>query len=310
MKILVTPRSFGKTDPYAFDILRNAGLEVIVNDTGGILDRERLAELLSDCDGVVLGVDPLDASVLAKAARLKAVAKYGVGVDNIDLGECEKRGIKVSITVGANSDAVADYAFALMMAAARRVIEIDAKCRRKDWSKTNGLDIYGKTLGLLGFGAIGKCMAARAKGFGMRVLAHKRSWSSADEEAGVEKASPEEIYALADFISIHLPLTEGTRGMISREQLSAMKPGAVLINTARGGIVDENALLEALKNKTIHGAGIDAFEEEPPGNPAWYELDNVVMGSHTAASTNGATEKMGRMAAANLLRDLGLTKNN
>ena len=310
MKILVTPRSFGKTDPYAFDILRNAGLEVIVNDTGGILDRERLAELLSDCDGVVLGVDPLDASVLAKAARLKAVAKYGVGVDNIDLGECEKRGIKVSITVGANSDAVADYAFALMMAAARRVIEIDAKCRRKDWSKTNGLDIYGKTLGLLGFGAIGKCMAARAKGFCMRVLAHKRSWSSADEEAGVEKASPEEIYALADFISIHLPLTEGTRGMISREQLSAMKPGAVLINTARGGIVDENALLEALKNKTIHGAGIDAFEEEPPGNPAWYELDNVVMGSHTAASTNGATEKMGRMAAANLLRDLGLTKNN
>ena len=304
MKILITPRSFGKADPTVFDILRNAKVEVVVNDTGGILDRDRLAELLSDCDGVVLGVDPLDASVLARAPKLKAVAKYGVGVDNIDLGECEKRGIKVSRTVGANSDAVADYAFALMLAAARRVVEIDARCRRKDWSNNNGLDVYGKTLGLIGFGAIGKRMAERAKGFGMKVLAHDVFWD--DSAAGVKKASPEEIYASADFISIHVPLTEDTRGMIGKEQLAAMKRGVVLINTARGGIVDEDALLEALKNKTIYGAGVDAFEEEPPSNPAWYELGNVVLGSHASASTNGATGNMGRMAAANLLRDLGI----
>jgi D-3-phosphoglycerate dehydrogenase len=196
----------------------------------------------------------------------------------------------------------------MMLTAARRVIEIDAKCRNKDWSKTGalGLDVNGKTLGLLGFGAVGKCMAARAKGFGMKVLAHDVIWDASAESAGVERASPDEIYAASDFISVHVPLTEETRGMIGREQLAAMKRNAVLINTARGGIVDENALLEVLKNKTIYAAGVDAFEEEPPSNPAWYELDNVVLGSHSAASTDGATEKMGRMAAANLLRDLGI----
>ncbi len=306
MKVLVTPRSFGKTDPLAFEILRKAGLEISVNDSGGILDREQLAARLADCDGVVLGVDPLDAGVLARAPKLRAVAKYGVGVDNIDLEECKRRGIRVSKTVGANSDAVADYAFALMLALARRVPQIDAMCRKKDWSKVTTLDVNGRTLGLLGIGAIGKGMVARAKGFGMKVMAHDVFWDAAyAAQAGVEKATPEEIYRAADFISIHTPLTEETRGMIGREQLEAMKRTAIIINTARGGIVDEAALLEALKNKTIYGAGIDAFEEEPPANPEWYGLDNLLMGSHSAASTTGATERMGRMAAENLVRDLG-----
>lgn len=306
MKVLVTPRSFGKTDPFAFQILRDAGFEVVVNDSGGILTREGLAERLADCDGVVLGVDPLDAGVLAQAPKLKAVAKYGVGVDNIDLEECKRRNIKVSRTVGANSDAVADYAFALMLTAARRVAEIDGMCRKGDWSKVTGLDVCGKTLGLLGLGAIGKGMVARAKGFGMRVLAHDVFWDAAyAAAAGVEQALPEQIYREADFISLHLPLTEETRGMIGAAQLEAMKPTAIVVNTARGGIIDEEALLQALKNKVIYAAGIDAFEQEPPANKEWFELPNVVLGSHSAASTNGATEKMGRMAAENLVRDLG-----
>ena len=309
MKILVTPRSFGKSDPHAFQILRDAGLEVVVNDSGGILDREALGARLADCDGVVIGVDPLDAGVLAKAPGLKAIAKYGVGVDNIDLDECKKRGIKVSRTVGANADAVADYAFALMMAVARRVPRIDAMCRRGDWSKVTGIDIYGKTLGLLGLGAIGKGMAARARGFGMRVMAYDVFWDAAyAANSGVEKATPEEIYADADFISLHVPLTNETRGMIGADQLAAMKPTAIIVNTARGGIIDEDELLAALRDKRIYGAGIDAFEEEPPANKEWFTLDNVVIGSHSAASTNGATEKMGRMAAENLVRDLGLGK--
>ncbi|MCC8190639.1 MAG: phosphoglycerate dehydrogenase [Planctomycetes bacterium] len=306
MKVLVTPRSFGKSDPGAFAILTDAGLEVAVNDSGGILDRDRLALALADCHGVVIGVDPLDATVIAAAPKLKAVAKYGVGVDNIDLAACERRGIKVSRTVGANADAVADYAFALMLAVARRVPQTDAMCRRRDWSKVTTLDVNGRVLGLLGMGAIGRGMVARAKGFGMRVMAHDVFWDDAyAAAAGVTRATPEEIYRGADFISLHVPLTEETQSLIGSRELAMMKPTAVLVNTARGGIVDEAALLAALQEGRIYGAGIDAFEEEPPANPAWYALDNLVMGSHSAASTVGATEKMGRMAATNLVRDLG-----
>ncbi len=305
MKILVTPRSFGKTDPGVFEVLKNAGFEIAVNNSGGILDRDALRTQLADCDGVILGVDPLDAGVLAGAPKLKAVAKYGVGVDNIDLVECEKRGIKVSRTVGANADAVADYAFSLMMAVARQVVTIDARCRQRDWSKITSLDINGRTLGVLGTGAIGKGVVARAKGFSMRVIAHDVFWNDEWAKANnVEQVGPEEIYRQADFITLHLPLNDDTRGMIGADQLAMMKPTTVIVNTARGGIIDEDALLHALQTKQIYGAGIDAFLQEPPANPAWYELDNLVMGSHAAASTIGATENMGRMAAANIIRDL------
>ncbi len=305
MKILVTPRSFGKTDPGVFEVLKNAGFEIAVNNSGGILDRDALRAQLADCDGVILGVDPLDAGVLAGAPKLKAIAKYGIGVDNIDLVECEKRGIKVSRTVGANADAVADYAFSLMMAVARQVVTIDARCRQRDWSKITSLDINGRTLGVLGTGAIGKGVVARAKGFSMRVIAHDVFWNDEWAKANnVEQVSPEEIYRQADFITLHLPLNDDTRGMIGADQLAMMKPTTVIVNTARGGIIDEDALLHALQTKQIYGAGIDAFLQEPPANPAWYALDNLVMGSHAAASTVGATENMGRMATANIIRDL------
>ena len=305
MKVLVTPRSFGKTDPYAFAMLEEAGFEIVRNETGGILTARALSEKLSDCAGVVLGVDPLTRGVLDSAPQLRAVAKYGVGVDNIDMAACEERGIKVSRTVGANSQAVADYAFALILAAARKLPLIDKLCRKGDWSKNTTADVYGKTLGLIGLGAVGKAVAKRAKGFDMKVLGYDVFWDEPGAaEIGIEKADLERIYREADFISVHVPLTPETKGMIAAAQISVMKPSAILVNTARGGVIDEDALLEALRNNRIYGAGIDAFSEEPPQNPAWFALDNVVMGSHCAASTYGATERMGRMAAANLIRDL------
>ena len=305
MKVLVTPRSFGQTDKYAFQMLEDAGFCVIRNDTGGILSEAQLLGYISDCEGVILGVDPLTSTVIEKSPKLKAVAKYGVGVDNIDLEACKERGISVSRTVGANADAVADYAFALMLAVARNIIPIDASCRKSDWGKTSALDVNGKILGLIGLGAIGKGVVTRASGFGMRVLAYDVFW---DEKyaisAGIERMSVAEICEQADFISIHAPLTEQTRNMIGEEQIKKMKKTAIIINTARGGIIDEAALLAALKKGQIFGAGIDAFEVEPPTNTEWFTLPNVVLGSHCAASTAGAIEKMGRMAAANLIRDL------
>lgn len=305
MKVLVTPRSFGKTDPEAFKLLELAGFEVVRNYTGGILDAGRLTEMLSGCDGIILGVDPLNADVLAAAPKLRAVAKYGVGTDNIDLPECERRGIKVSVTAGANANAVADYAFALMLAAARKVLPIDAMCRRGDWSKTTAIDVYGKTLGLIGLGAVGKGVAKRARGFDMNILAYDLFWDDKwAQNADVRRAGLEQIYRESDFISAYVPLNEQTRGMISSKEIAMMKPTAVIINTARGGVIDERALLDALRQNRIYGAGIDVFTEEPPEDSAWFELENIVIGSHCAASTAGATEAMGRMAAANLIRDL------
>ena len=305
-KILATPRSFAKEDQTPLRMLEDAGYTVVRNPAGQILTKEQMIEHLQGCVGVIIGVDPMDADVINSASDLKVISKYGVGTDNIDTEAAKLRNIAVTITSGANSDAVADYAFALMMAAARRIIPIDRTCRARDWSKQTSLDVYGATLGILGLGAIGKGVAVRgAAGFRMKVLAYDLYWD--DEFAArfsIRRAAPDEIYKECDFISLHLPLTSETRGMIGAKQFGMMKPTAVLVNTSRGGIIDEPALVEALKSKRIYGAGIDVFEQEPPTLEGLYGLDNLIMGSHTAASTAGATKNMGIMAAENILKNL------
>ncbi|GHU63325.1 2-hydroxyacid dehydrogenase [Clostridia bacterium] len=307
MKVLVTPRSFGVQDKTPFDILKNANIRVVANDTGGIMNEDALKAAIADCEGVIIGVDPLTADVLSAAPELKAIAKYGVGVDNIDMDFCEAHGIKVSRTVGANSQAVADYTFGLMLALARKIIPIDAKCRRRDWKKITTSDVSGKTIGLIGLGAIGRNMVSRAKGFSMEVLAYDVSWNEEyAAEAGVIKTEIDDILRRSDFVCLHLPLMAETENMIDARRLALMKKSAFLINTARGGLIEEEALLSALKNGEIGGAGLDAFKEEPPANEEWYTLENVVMGSHCAASTQGASDQMSMQAAENLIRDLGL----
>ena len=306
-RILVTPRSFGKNMPELFEMLEQAGYEVKRNTTGAILSHEQMREMLADCVGVIIGVDPLDAEILACAPHLRAVAKYGVGVDNIDLDYCQSHSIRVSRTVGANSEAVADYALALMLAVARSVVQIDGKCRKLNWGKITTRDVSHATLGLFGLGAIGRLVAKRARGFDMKIMAYDPYWPEEfARQNSIERAEPQEIFQNADFISLHLPLTPETEGFVGRKELAMMKKDAVLINTARGGLVDEKALLEALKEKQIYGAGLDAFAHEPPEDNDWFALDNVVLGSHCAASTRGATENMGRMATENLLKDLAL----
>lgn len=303
-KVLVTPRSFGKEEPALFDQLAAAGFEAVRNDTGGILTKRQMIEKIAPCAGVIVGVDPLDADVIAAAPHLRAIAKYGVGVDNIDLDAAAARGIRVSRAVGANAAAVADYAMALMLALARRLIVIDRRCRAGDWSKITTRDVTGATLGLIGLGAIGRLVARRARGFDMRVLAYDVVWDEAfAAENGVERAEPEAIFREADFISLHMPLLPDTENFVNAARLALMKPTAVLINTARGGLVDEDALLRALKAGKIGGAGLDAFRREPP-DPEWFKLDNAVLGAHCAASTRGASIQMGRMALDNLIRDM------
>ena len=307
MKVLTTPRSYGKDDPAVFEMLAEKGIEVVKNETGGILDKETMIRLLADCDGLIVGVDLGGPRVIKKEPKLKAIAKYGVGVDNIDLDVAKAHKIAVSRTVGANSEAVADYALTLMLTVARKAALIDRTCRTGSWEKISTIDVSHATLGILGLGAIGKNVAKRAQGFDMKVLAYDVFWDDAyAAEHQIIKATPEEIFRQSDFISVHLPLMPETENFIAKEQLAMMKPNVILINTARGGLINETDLLDALEAGAIYGAGIDAFCEEPPKDHRWFTLDNVVIGSHCAASTVGASRNMGRMATANLLSDLGL----
>ncbi|MBQ7739092.1 MAG: phosphoglycerate dehydrogenase [Desulfovibrionaceae bacterium] len=307
MQVLVTPRSFGKHNPQLFDTLTRAGLEVIRNDTGAILSQDAMIAKIKDCQGVIVGVDPLNKKVLDAAPKLQAIAKYGVGLDNIDLEECAKRKIKVSRTVGANSNAVADYALGLMLAVARKIPLINAKCHQKDWGKITSLDLYGKTLGIIGLGAVGKCVAKRAQGFSMNILAYD-VYQDPDyaKENNLTYTDLDTLLKTSDFITLHAQLTVDNHHMLDAAKLALMKKTAIFINTARGDLVDENALLDLLKAGSIYGAGLDVFSAEPPQDPAWYTLDNVVLGSHCSSSTIGATETMGELATNNLLRDLNL----
>ena len=308
-KILITPRSYGKYDPSVEDLLTQAGYTLVRNPVGRILTKEEMMQAIAGCSGVIIGVDPLDTDVLRCAPNLRAVSKYGVGTDNIDLDYCKAHDIAVSITRGANAQAVADYAFSLLCACARKIPLINSCCHERDWTKRMGLDIYGKKLGILGLGAIGKGVAERATGFHMEVLAYDLYWDEAYANAhGIRFAQPDEIFSVCDFISLHLPLTEQTRYLVDAAALARMKPECVLINTARGELIDETALVRALKNHSIAAAGLDVFREEPPENPALYELDNLIMGAHCAASTPGASMAMSRMATENLLQNLNPSK--
>lgn len=306
MNVLVTPRSFAAHSSEPLDLLTEGGLTVVRNPTGRILAKEEMIERIADADAVIVGVDPLDREVLERAPRLKVIAKYGVGTDNIDIGYAAERGIKVTTTAGANTEAVADYTFALLLAAARRVVPIDRACREGDWTKRTAVDANGRTLGLIGLGQIGKAVVRRAGGFGMRVLAfdavRDEAFAAANDVTYVPSA--DDILREADFVTLHVPLTPETRHMIGKREFGLMKPTAVLVNTARGGLIDESALLEALESGRIWGAGIDVFEKEPPDRPELLASDRLVIGSHCAASTMQAVDKMGVMASRQVLQHL------
>ena len=248
MNVLVTPRSYGKTDPTVFEMLEQAGLEVVRNNTGYIFSKEQMLEKIADCDGVIVGVDPIDEDVIGAAPHLKAIAKYGTGVDNIDLDAAAQRGIKVSVTAGANSEAVADCAFGMLISMARKLVTIDAECRKKNWKKITTKDVSHATLGVVGMGAIGKLMVRRALGFDMHVIAYDPMWDDAfAAQYGVERVSLDEIFTRSDYISLHVPLIPSTREMVGAKQFKMMKNDAVLINCARGELIDEGALLNALE---------------------------------------------------------------
>jgi D-3-phosphoglycerate dehydrogenase len=304
-KILITPRSFAKHNQAPYQRLAEAGIEVIHNPVGDILSKEEMMYHVKDIDGIIVGVDPMDQDVLSCAKNLSVISKYGVGTDNIDLDYCKQKTIDVTITKNANSEAVSDYAFTLILSVARRVVEIDQGCRNNDWSKKVAVDVFGKKIGILGLGAIGKGVAKRAKSFDMEIYGYDICYDDAFmAEYGIKQSCVEEIIRTCDFISLHLPLVEETKYLINKDSLKMAKDNLIIINTSRGGVINEDDLYDALKHKQIYGAGIDVFETEPAQNSKLLELENVIVGSHCAASTAGAVNTMSNMAVDNIIKIL------
>ncbi|MEN6484511.1 MAG: D-glycerate dehydrogenase [Syntrophobacteraceae bacterium] len=276
------------------------------------MEREKLLRGLEGKDGLLCSItDRIDGELLDRAPGLKIIANYGVGFDHIDLEAVTRKGIPVTNTPGVLTDATADIAFALILATARRMVEGDRIARAgrfRFWSPLNflGQQVSGKTLGIVGFGRIGRALAKRAAGFDMRVIYHSRTRLDLSEELklNVDYASFEDLLRAADFVSVHVPLTSQTRHLVGARELKLMKPSAYLVNTARGPVVDEAALVEALRNGTIRGAGLDVYENEPDLAPGLAELDNAVLLPHVGSATIETRTRMAHMAAENLLAGL------
>lgn len=287
--------------------LRAAGLRTRhVDDLLDLTESERIG-LLSEVRAIIAGTRPIGAEDFAHAERLEVVVRTGVGYDGVDVGAATANGVPVCITAGANRRAVAEHVFALMLASARRMPENIRNLADGSWQQLTGRELGGATLGILGFGSIGKAVAGLAKGFGMEVIAFDPSFDDAFAAAnGVRRAELDEVLAQADFITLHLFLDDSTRNLIDASRLATMKQDAYLINTARGGIVDENALVDAVRDGVIGGAALDVFEVEPlPQDSPLLHTPGILATTHVAGATREARGESGRMAAATVVEVLG-----
>ena len=302
-RILATPRSFGKDNPAPIRLLEENGCEVVRLPIANGDLHQQLVEHIPTADGIIAGLEPYDRDLIALGKRLKVISRYGVGYDKVDLKAAKEFGIKVTITPGANSDSVADLAIALMLASARNICPMDKAIRDGSRDKPiSGVEMFRKVLGVVGTGRIGKGVIQRAQGFQMEILAYDLC---PDQEFlsnyGGRYVDLDTLFQQADFITLHAPLTDDTPDMVNARRLAQMKPSAILVNTARGGIIDEQALYEALKTGQIRAAAMDATKIEPACESPLTSLNNCILTPHAGAATVEAGLNMGMMAAHNVL---------
>lgn len=301
-KILITARSFRKSEGAHKELLRAAGYELVECPNEQPLTAEGLLEWVHDIDGAILGLDSVSAAVLAAANRLRVISRYGVGVDAVDIAAATQHGVVVTITPGANSVAVAELAIALLMALARSIPYHDRVAKQGKWLRVQGMELQGSTMGIVGLGRIGREVAARAAALGMDVLAYDPMLSGeAFAELPVTPCDLETLLSASDAVSLHLPLSNETRNLIDAKALARMKRTAYLINTARGGLIDEQALYAALQRKELAGAACDVFATEPPEADGLVALDTFIAAPHIGSATFQTTARMSLMAAENAL---------
>jgi phosphoglycerate dehydrogenase-like enzyme len=302
--VLVTWMGFDPLGPRTGSRLQAAGLRMVLAPRVGHRSADDMAGLLGDAVAAIVSTDPIDAHAVASAGELRVIARVGVGTDSIDLEAATAAGVVVTITPGANRETTADHALAMMLAAVRRVAEHDASVRRGEWRRGGELtpwDLHRTTVGLVGCGEIGRAVAQRLGGFGAEILVADPAPVAAN---GVETVALDELLARADLVSLHLPLSERTRGLIGARELGLMRPGSILVNTARGGIVDEPALEAALLSGHLGAAALDVFADEPAVPAGLRALPNVVLTPHIGGLSRRSIDVMTERATDHVLATL------
>ena len=301
MKVLNTSRSFGKINDEPRRILEAAGFEIDMMSSN--FDQEEFERIIPEDDALIIGAHPFPAELAEKCSKLKIICKHGVGLDNVPVEKCRELGIAVCNAPGTNSNAVADVTFGLIIAASRNIVACSEDVRKGDWKMEIGVDVYKKTLGIIGYGAIAKNVIRRAKGFNMEVLIYNHRPRELDEEFKdyAKFVSLEDLYAKSDIISVHLPLNEDTKNMIDAEQFEKMKDGVIIVNTARGGIVNEDALYHACITGKVRACAMDVLAKEPIDNDNPLKtLRNVIITPHLGMYSKEAINAVSIMCAENV----------
>jgi len=297
-RVLVTPTTLKGIDGPFLEVLRAGGLEIVFPPRTAQLIESELLEDLKGISATLAGSEPYTRRILESAPALRVIARAGVGYDAVDVTAATAHGIAVTTTPGTNQDSVAEHTFALILALAKDIIASDRTTRSGGWSREPNLPLRGRVLGIAGLGRIGKAVALRGAAFGMPLLAYEPFPDQAFvKQLGVTLVPLEKLLAESDYLSLHVPLTPESRHMINRRTLALMKPTAFLINTARGGLVKEADLVDALRNRRIAGAGLDVFEQEPPGSRSLLDLDNLVLTPHMAGVDLQSRDDMALHAA-------------
>ena len=299
--VVATFATFDLDDPLSAGLLRDAGLEIRLAPKTGPRSPADVRRLMEGATAAIVSTDPFDESVFRACKGLRAVARVGVGVDSIDLAAATRAGVVVTTTPGAIEETVADHTLALMLGAIRRIVENDTSVRRGEWNRGGALtswELHGRTVGLVGFGAIGRAVARRLRGFDVGLLAYDIAPQSAD---GVEVIELDELLRRAQIVSLHVPLLDSTRGLIGERELAVMRPDAILVNTSRGEVVDEDALAQALAQGRLRAAALDVFQEEPPVGSPLLELPNATLSPHVAGLGVASIRRMLRMASASVV---------
>ena len=303
-RVLVTSHEVMKEYPEAFRLLEREGCELVKSPSPPPVKEKDLLEIIGDFDAIITGGDEVTAQVIEAADKLKVIAKCGVGVEKIDINAATSR--KIPVAIAPNQNAVADLTFALMLCLARRICEANALVRSGGWRKIVGTELWQATLGVVGAGRIGQAVIKRARGFDMKVLVYD---VCRDEQTAraleFEYMSLEGVLRESDFVTLHCPLNDTTRGLLSKKRLALMKPSAYLINTARAQIVDEEALCKALRDRRIAGAALDVYSEvPPPKNSPFFALDNVITTPWIGSDTRKTMNNVCLITAKNILRVL------
>jgi len=285
--------------------LRAADLELRFGSGRQATPVAEVIESLKDCAAVIAGQEYYTAEVYDACPTLRLIVRYGVGFDVVDVDGATERGILVATIPGTNDWAVADHVFGLILDLAHGISRHDRAVRRGEWHPQRGVDVWQQTLGIVGLGRIGQGVALRGRGFDMRVIAHE-PYPNMEfvEEHGVELLSMDDVFERSDYLTLHLPSMPETEKIVDASLLAQMKPTAYLINTARGDLVDEDALYAAVQSQQIAGAGIDAWTTEPMDDPRWAELDNVILTPHSGPNTEGVRTASGAMAVDIVLKVL------